>query len=141
ADAWVPIDTTTGPMTDAPREVLAPSGIGKHVDRSIPHVAYFGARNTCVKSGQLALTHHLIHLPLPIGRRTDHKCTRAVGVIAAGLSAEIDFDEITAPDPPIGRPVVRDCRIRARSNDELECDLVGAELINAPLQIARKLSF
>src|SRR5699024_11900444 len=101
ADAWVPIDTTTGPMTDAPREVLAPSGIGKHVDRSIPHVAYFGARNTCVKSGQLALTHHLIHLPLPIGRLTDHKCTRAVGVIAARFIHTIHFSEITTHDPHI----------------------------------------
>ena len=80
-----------------------------------------------------------IDVELPLSGRRQHECAGHVGVVAAHQGAEVDLHEVPGGQHRIGRPMVRDRRIRSGRHDGLEGHAVGTVIEHQRLEFAAHL--
>ena len=122
-------------------EMFAVARVDDQLARRAVHVTQTGPGVQRLAAGPLRIGDQRIDLELPVGGLAQHESAGHVGVIAGHQRAEVDLDEIALRQHRIGRPVVRDRRIRPCRNNGLERDRIGPVVEHQGLQLARHRTF
>jgi hypothetical protein len=92
-------------------------------------------------AGGLRLLYQPVDLALPVGGRAEHERPCHVRVIAIYRSPEVEFDEVPGRQGRSGRPMVRNCAVRAGRHDGLERRIGRAQLPHPLIQVQPHLTF
>ena len=128
-------DAVSQPVT----EVLGVAGVRDDLPRRRVDVLERHPGCEEVPARPLGGRDEFIDVELPLSGRRQHERAGHVGVVAAHQGAEVDLHEVPGGQHRIGRPMVRDRRIRSGRHDGLEGHAVGTVIEHQRLELAAHL--